>query len=227
MRVIRLYVLAFILLAAALFLFLFGEPADVLKHVADVAGAIAPALTLLAVIAGVTGWSLSARFAGEESRRTEGEKRSAANQAHRGLVRARLKRVWAIVDEAVGIKPYQPDVVEDFVAQTEELYWRVDTFAAFSEAEHEKIRNVLDRCRLDNNLARRRLEQNPEDADLVKREYFLQSLDDLEVTFRDVFADQELANAIRHRAEWARQIIAVRREREQQLIERAMRDEEA
>jgi hypothetical protein len=199
------------LVAVAAFAVLWYEPPDVLKHVADVASAVAPILTFLTVVAAALGWIVSARLAGEEARKTEEAKRRIADAAHRDLVRARLDRVWGIIDEAVGVKPYQPDAVEDFIAETEHLYWKVETFQAFTDAEHRLIREVLDRARLDNALTMRAttedaLKKSGKSETDVIREYFQTSLASLEDVFRNVFRDDELADKIarRHKdgAEW-------------------------
>jgi hypothetical protein len=150
-------------------------------------------------------------LSGDEARRTEREKRDVANAAHRDLVRARINRVWGIIDEAVGVKPYQPAVVELFIAETETLYWRTETFQAFSPAEHDLIRRALDRARLDNALTMSAitedaLRQSRKSQTDVIREYFQASLAALEIVFRDVFGDDALAEQIARRyregAEW-------------------------
>lgn len=202
---------AIMLLTAAAFGLLWLAPPNILKHVTDVSAAIAPVLTFLTVVAAALGWIVAARLAGEESRKTENAKRRIADAAHRDLVRARFDRVWGIIDEAVGVKPYQPDVVERFIAETEELYWKTETFQAFSSAEHDLIRKALDHARVDNALT---LSAITEDAlkrsgktrtDVI-REYFQTSLEALEIVFRDVFDDSELAEEIARRhqegADW-------------------------
>lgn len=50
---------------------LWNESPSTLRHVSDVAGAIAPILTFLTVLVGATGWIVSARLNGDESCRTE------------------------------------------------------------------------------------------------------------------------------------------------------------
>jgi hypothetical protein len=195
----------------AVFWLLWVQGPDVLKHVSDVAAALGPVLTFLTVVAAAAGWIVTARLSGEEARRTEREKRDVANAAHRDLVRARLDRVWGIIDEAVGVKPYQPDVVELFIIETENLYWKTETFQAFSSAEHDLIRKALDRARLDNALTMRAitedaLRQSGKSQTDVIREYFQGSLAALETVFRDVFNDAELADEVARRhqqgAEW-------------------------
>lgn len=209
-----------IFLAAAAFVLLWLEPPDILKHVADVATAVGPVLTFLTVVAAALGWIVSSRLAGEESRKTDDAKRRIADAAHRDLVRARLDRVWGIIDEAVGVKPYQPDVVELFIVETENLYWKTETFQAFSSAEHDLIRKALDRARLDNALIMRaitkdELQQSGKSQTDVIREYFQTSLAALEAVFRGVFGDAELADKIAHRhqqgAEWVALMYARRR----------------
>ena len=87
-------------------------------------------------MAAALGWIVSARLAGEEARKTEAAKRRIADAAHRDFVRARLDRVWAIVEEAVGVKPYQPDVVEGSLPRPNICIGKSKRFSVHS---HENI----------------------------------------------------------------------------------------
>jgi hypothetical protein len=122
----------------------FASPA-VLKHLTHVANTLSPFAPFFMVLAAGIGWFVAARLNGAEARRTEREKRDVANKAFRGHVEARLARVWAVIDEAVGVQPYQPTVVEQFISDVEELCWRGETtFDAFARNE----RNSRGRQRL-------------------------------------------------------------------------------
>lgn len=180
---------------------LWSESPNILKHVTNVAAALSPIFTFLTVVVAATGWVVSARLSGEEARRTERAKQAVADAAHRDFVRARLERVWGIIDEAVGIKPYQPLVVERFIAETEDLYWKPETFQPFTQPEHNLIRLALDRARLDNALTSNaitdeQLAQTGRTRTDVIREYFIESLRTLETLFRDVFNDAALTDTI-------------------------------
>jgi hypothetical protein len=128
-------------------------PSDEVRRVGAAASALAPLATFATVLTAVVGWTAAARAAGDEARRTEREKRDVQNAAHRSQLRARLLRCWGIIDEAVGIKPYQPDVVEHFISEAERVYWDPPTFGAFSFREQELIRTLLDQMRVDNAIA--------------------------------------------------------------------------
>ena len=165
----------------------------VLKHVTHVTGALAPGLTFFAVLVAAIGWYVTAWRNGVEARRTEREKREIANEAVRDLVRARLKRIWEVIREAVSSdKPYNPDSIDYFLDEIQKNYWKVDTFAAFSRDEHALIRRALDDCQLDNNIATRMVESNGWNPG----ECFLRSLAALGPIFRDVFGDEELGAQI-------------------------------
>jgi hypothetical protein len=165
----------------------------VLKHVTHVAGALAPGLTFLSVfvaaIVTAIGWSVT--------RGIEREKREVANEAVRDLVRARLKRIWEVIREAVSSTsktPYNPGSIKYFLDEIQTIYWKVDTFAAFSRDEHDLIRRALDDCQLDNQNAKRMVNDPAENWN--PGECFLPSLAALEPVFRVVFGDEEIAAKI-------------------------------
>jgi hypothetical protein len=185
-------------------------PPDFVSHLARVGNAVGPFAVFLTVLTAAIGWIVGARAAGEETRKTEREKRASSREAHRGLLRARLLRVWGIIDEAVGVKPYQPDIVERFIAEAEEIYWRVDTFASFSESEQQEIRGLLDTARLDNMISRKMIDAREKDgADFreIVWDCFLSPLDSLSRVFADVFHDDNTAARIRLRYEETAELV--------------------
>jgi hypothetical protein len=188
------------LTAGALFV-LSLSPAAV-KQIAKAAGALSPLVPLLAALVVVIGSIVVALLNGVEARRTERDKRDLANKSFRDHVEARLARVWAVTDEAVGVKPYQPDVIENFIADVEELYWKGETaFAAFTREERNLIEDAINTCRQCNILARdwdaqynSRSNELPRDAGIQER--FSTSMVALEQVFREVFFDWDLAGRI-------------------------------
>jgi len=173
----------------------FQSPAT-LQHISTVSAAIAPFAAVVAVIIAVVSWEASARATGEEARKTERENRQEMNKAHRGLMRARLLRVYAIVEEcSFDFKPYIPEAVERFVVEAEEVFWDKDTFAAFRPSEQETIRLALDYVRLDNGIAMRWVQAGRERHEVC--ECFLSALERLERAFRDGLNDDETADRVR------------------------------
>lgn len=214
-----------LLLATGAFLAAFASD-KFLARLSAVTSALAPLGALLAVIVAAIGWSAAARAAGEQSRSTEREKREIAYEAHRGLLRARLLRVWGIVDEAVGfIKPYQPNVIEQFTKDAEDVYWDVNTFAAFTAKEQALVRHALDRVRVDNSITMQMLQDETAQAHGSRRsretvsEAFLTSLDALENVFREVLRDADFADAIRSRYENTHARVAASYERERDALQ--------
>lgn len=123
------------------------------------------------------------------------------NDAVRDRIRARLKRVWGVIREALNSKkPYNPGTITHFLGsikyflnEIQKIYWEVDTFAAFTRHEHDLLREALDDCQLDTQKATRTA-NDPENWN--PGECFRQSLAALEPVFRVVFGDEEIAAEI-------------------------------
>lgn len=199
-------------------------PSDVVRRVGAAAAALAPLATFVTVLTAVVGWTSAARAAGDEARRTEREKRDFQNAAHRSQLRARLLRCWGIIDEAVGVKPYQPDVIERLISEAEGAYWDPPTFGAFSFQEQELIRTTLDQMRVDNVIAIKMLSgisalssegKTPRrEAFAAICESFTSSLSALVRLFQLVFDDTATADAILRRYNQTRQRVDAWYERE-------------
>jgi hypothetical protein len=185
-------------IAGALFVSLalsLASPA-VLKYLTHVADTLSPFAPFFTVLAAGIGWYAAALFNGQQARQTEREKRDATNEAVRGLVRARLKRILEVIREAVNSeKPYIDyfHSINYFLEEIQKIYWNVDTFAAFWPAEHDLILEALDDCRLDNQIATR-IVNNSESWD--HGNCFQRSLAALGPVFRKVFRDEKLEELV-------------------------------
>jgi hypothetical protein len=186
----------------------FASPA-VLKQLTHVANTLSPFAPFFTVLAAAIGWYAAALFNGEQARRTEREKREIANEAVRGRMRDRIKRMWGAIRQAVSSeKPYDPGSIKDFLGsikfflnEIQNFYWELDTFAAFTPSKRDLLRKALDYCQLDNQKATRTA-YDPENWN--PGECFRQSLAALEPVFRVVFGDEKIAaeiGALRHAEE--------------------------
>lgn len=207
----NIVIVSLLLLAAIIAL---STAPDALVHrLAAATTALAPLGTFAAIAIAVVGWRAAAQAAGEEARRTEREKRETADAAHRGLVRARIWRLWSAIDGFVGVRPYEPALLEHFVGDLETAYWQVDTFRAFSESEHELIRMAFDTIRLDNSVAfgmaqeaAREKVPGERPRDII-REAFITSLEAIATVFGEVYMERKLADVVTARHDHVRGLV--------------------
>ena len=200
------------LTAGALFVLSLSPTA--IKQIAKVAAALSPLVPLFAVLVAAIVSIVVALLNGVEARRTERDKHDLANKSFRERVEPRLARVWAVIDEAVGVKPYQPDVIENFITDIEELYWKGEPgSAAFTREERNLIEDAINTCRQCNILARDWADQyysksNDLPLDAGIKERFWNSMVALELVFREVFFDWDLAGRIMHTYETTQNYVA-------------------
>jgi hypothetical protein len=76
---------------------LWWAPSARLKHIADVARAISPALTFLTVLLAVLGWFVTARLNADLVRRTERDKQEHARAGTRRQVKTLLRAVLPVI----------------------------------------------------------------------------------------------------------------------------------
>jgi hypothetical protein len=119
---------------------LWTAPTAVLKHITRIDTAVAPALTLLAVVAAVVGWYVVAWRNGVEARRTERDKQDHARRGTRRQVRTLLRDAIATITPLLSLN--QSTQLEDVLRTYNRLIDRLndrETAQALPDTEYDAL----------------------------------------------------------------------------------------